>query len=149
MIDTEKFDFFELKDILKRISARWSNLKGVRQINRFCPFVYLHNLDENKLKDIKSDLINDGYLIEDGYYYKGCDFDAKLILREVVEIESPYRTHLKIINNLDDFENLKKENIPNKYVYQMYQSEPFLEIDESYDIYIKNLECLQEIVCGK
>lgn len=149
MIDTKKFDFFEVKDLLKRISVRWSNLSDVRQTNRFCPFVYLHNLDENNLKEIKRELIDDGYLIEDGYYYKGCNFDAKLLLREVVEHQSPYRTHLKIINNLDDFENLKKENIPNKYIYQMYQSEPFLKIDESFDIYIKNLECLQGIVCEK
>ncbi|WP_254433813.1 hypothetical protein [Acinetobacter sp. Marseille-Q1618] len=96
--------------------------------------------------NLKKALIEDGFFIEDGHYYKGSSFDAELFLREVVEHESPYRTHLKIINELDDFKLLKNKHIPNKYVYQFYVKEPFLRIDESYDIYFKSLECLKGIV---
>ena len=149
MIEIDDMDFHELKNLLKEISTRWSNLTGVNQIKRFCPFVYLHNIDNEKLINLKEELILDGYFIEDGHYYKDSKFNAKLLLRDVVGHDSPYRTHLKIINDLNDYEILKNENIPNKYIYQFYFKEPFINIDESYDIYIKNLECLRGIVGGR
>lgn len=149
MIEANNVNFQELKNLLKELSMRWSNLSGVNQINRFCPFVYLHNIDSQKLINLKEELILDGYLVEDGYYYHGSKFDAKLILRDVVEHKSPYRTHLKLINDLEDYEILKNESIPNKYIYQFYFKEPFIDIDESYDIYIKDLECLRGMVGGR
>ncbi|WP_254433814.1 DUF4297 family anti-phage-associated protein [Acinetobacter sp. Marseille-Q1618] len=45
LIDTASIGFFDLKDLLKKISHKWSNLTGVRQVKRFCPFVYLHNIN--------------------------------------------------------------------------------------------------------
>lgn len=146
LIDVVGIERFELKNLLKSISRKWSNLTGVRQVKRFCPFIYLHNINSGDLINLKKELIIDGFFIEDGHYYKDSDFDAELLLREVVEHDSPYRTHLKIINELNDFEVLKNKGIPNKYVYQFYAKEPFLKIDESYDIYFKNLECLKGIV---
>lgn len=149
MIDTTSIGFNELKDLVRRISVKWSNLKGVRQIEKFCPFVYLHNISDEILITLKEELIADNLLIEDGYYYQGGNFNITLFLRDIEGYGSPYRTHLKIINHLDDFELLRRERIPNKYVYQFYVKEPFLDIDESFDIHFKNLECLQGILCGQ
>ena len=149
LIDVSGIDFYEVKSLLKSISHKWSNLDLSKQNDKFCPYIYLHNFDNNDLCKIKEDLIDEGLLIEDGYYYKGGNFNAKLFLRDVVEHGSPYRTHLKIINTLEDFCNLNQEKIKNRYIYQMYSVKPFLDFKESYDIYFSNLVCLRGIICEK
>ncbi len=53
----------------------------------------------------------------------------------------------KIINDLDDFNQLHQEKISNKYIYQMYSKNPFIDIDDSFDIYFSNLDCLRRMIC--
>ena len=147
LIDTSDFEFFEVKNLLTNISNKWSNQRGKREVEKFCPFVYLHNFDHDDLCKIKEELISEGFLIEDGYYYKGSNFNSKLFIRDVLEYGNPYRAYLKVINNLDDFNRLNQEKIPNKYIYQMYSKSHFLDIEESYDIYFSNLVCLRGMIC--
>lgn len=147
LIDASGIDFYEIKNLLKSISHKWSNQNSVKQIEKFCPYVYLHNIQDEDLLKIKEELIHEGFLIEDGYYYKGSSFDPKLFIREVVDHGNPYRVFLKIINDRDDFQKLHQEKILNKYIYQMYSKAPFIDIDESFDIYFSNLDCLRGMIC--
>ncbi|KJV44404.1 hypothetical protein MUB05_10690 [Acinetobacter indicus] len=147
LIDASGIDFYEIKNLLKSISHKWSNQHAVRQVEKFCPYVYLHNFKDEDLCKIKKELISENFLIEDGYYYKGSSFDPKLFIRDVVDYGNPYRVFLKIINDLDDFNQLHQEKISNKYIYQMYSKNPFIDIDDSFDIYFSNLDCLRRMIC--
>ncbi|MBJ8418993.1 DUF4297 family anti-phage-associated protein [Acinetobacter courvalinii] len=147
LIELPTSDLFEIKEILKNISDRWSNLNTVRQPEKFCPFIYIHNISSDDLVWLKSELILDAYIVEDGYYFKGGEFNIDLYLREVLEQGNPYRTKIKFINTMDELNLILSKQLPNKKVYQIYNKKPYFETNESYDVYIKNLECLKGVLC--
>ncbi|WP_433847220.1 DUF4297 family anti-phage-associated protein [Acinetobacter proteolyticus] len=147
LIELPTSDLFEIKEILKNISDRWSNLNTVRQPEKFCPFIYIHNISSDDLVWLKSELILDAYIVEDGYYFKGGEFNIDLYLREVLEQGNPYRTKIKFINTIDELNLILSKQLPNKKVYQIYNKKPYFETNESYDVYIKNLECLKGVLC--
>lgn len=62
LIEATELDFFELKEIVKNISDRWSNLNTKSQPDKFCPFIYIHNINDEDLIKIKSELILDIFL---------------------------------------------------------------------------------------
>ncbi|MDQ9036976.1 hypothetical protein RFH07_10200 [Acinetobacter seifertii] len=147
LIEIPTSDLFEIKEVLKSISDRWSNLNTRRQPEKFCPFIYIHNLNSEDLVRLKAELILDTYIVEDGYYFKGGGFNIDLYLREVLEHGNPYRTKIKFINSMDELNLILSKPLPNKKVYQIYNKKPYFETNESYDIYIKNIECLKGVLC--
>ncbi|MBJ9371313.1 DUF4297 family anti-phage-associated protein [Acinetobacter sp. TGL-Y2] len=149
LIEATGLEIYELKDILKNISDRWSNLETKNQPERFCPFIYLHNIKNEDLIKLKTELIVDEYLIEDGYYFKDSLFNSKLYLRSILEHGNPYRTKIKFINNIEDLSLILSKPLPRKQVFQIYTNSPYFEVEESFDVYIRNIECLKEILCGK
>lgn len=148
LIEVLGLEIYELKEILKNISDRWSNLKTRNQPEKFCPFIYLHNINKEDLVRLKSELMLDKYIIEDGYYFKDGEFNIDLYLREVLEHGNPYRTKIKFINTLDELSLVLSKPLSNKKIYQIYTKEPYYEVNESCDVYVKNFECLKGILCG-
>lgn len=149
LIDVMGLEFHELKEIVKNISDRWSNLNTKIQPEKFCPFVYLHNIKNEELVRLKRDLMLDHYIVEDGYYFKGSDFNVDLYLREVLEHGNSYRTKVKFINTLDELSLVLSKLHSNKEIYQIYTQEPYYEVSESCDVFVKNVEYMKEILCGK
>lgn len=148
LIEVLDLEYCEIKDIVKNISDRWSNLNTRNQPEKFCPFIYLHNINNEDLVRLKRELIIDKYVIEDGYYFKDGEFNIDLYLREVLEHGNPYRTKIKFINTLDELSLVLSKPLSNKKIYQIYTQEPYYEVDESCDVFVKNVECMKGILCG-
>jgi len=148
LIEVLDLEYCEIKDIVKNISDRWSNLNTRNQPEKFCPFIYLHNINDEDLVRLKRELIIDKYVIEDGYYFKDGEFNIDLYLREVLEHGNPYRTKIKFINTLDELRLVLSKPLSNKKIYQIYTQEPYYEVDESCDVFVKNVECMKGILCG-
>lgn len=133
--------------MVKSISDKWSSGgRTVREPEKFCPFIYIHQIEEGSLLRLKSDLINDGYLFEDGYYYRGANFDVKLFLRDVVEKGSQYRAKLKIINNIDELGVIIETKPRNLNVYEFFSNIPYTNINESIKVYFKNYDYLKGVL---
>lgn len=108
----------------------------------------MHNINNEDLVRLKRELIIDKYVIEDGYYFKDGQFNIDLYLREVLEHGNPYRTKIKFINTLDELSLVLSKPLSNKKIYQIYTQEPYYEVDESCDVFVKNVECMKGILCG-
>lgn len=133
----------ELKEILILISTKWSKLSK-RTPLPFCPYVYIHNLNNNELVNIKNDLFNEGLAFLDGYPFKDSEFSAKAI------VQCDYVTRLKVIDRIEFFESIIKESNRAKEIFQFYVTQPYYNFDNPSVKHIKiqniNLSNIKEII---
>lgn len=147
LIDKSNLQDNELLELVKSISDKWSSgSRTVREPEKFCPFIYIHQIEEGSLLRLKSNLINDGYLFEDGHYYRGANFDVKLFLRDIVEKRNQYRAKLKIINNIDELGLVIEKKPRNINIYEFFSNTPYTNIDESIKVYFKNYDYLKGVL---
>lgn len=123
----------ELKSTAIKISRNWSKLSP-REEKPFCPYVYLHNISEEKLIDIKKALYADGIKISDGYAFKGADFSPELISERA---DSKNNIQLKIINELAHLDDILAVLKVTKEIYQFFLSDPFYLNDDSTHVIMK------------
>lgn len=104
----ERFFLIDVPDIYKRnqikqiillLSKNWGNtdLGLKRNKNLFCPYVFLNNITESDLIEIKKELILEGYNLTDGYDFLGADFSPYSL------IASPDKSNeikVKIVNEM-------------------------------------------------
>lgn len=147
LIDKSNLQDNELLELVKSISDKWSSGgRTVREPEKFCPFIYIHQIEEDSLLRLKSNLINDGYLFEDGHYYRGANFDVKLFLRDIVEKGNQYRAKLKIINNIDELGIVIEKKPRNINIYEFFSNTPYTNLDESIKVYFKNYDYLKGVL---
>ncbi|RSP54139.1 hypothetical protein EA736_06075 [Acinetobacter baumannii] len=147
LIDKSNLQDNELLELIKSISDKWSSgRRTVREPDKFCPFIYIHQIEEFSLLKLKNDLINDGYLFEDGHYYRGANFNVKLFLRDIVERENQYRAKLKIINNMDELSSVIEKKPKNINIYEFFSNAPYTNLDESIKVYFKNYDYLKGVL---
>lgn len=124
-IDQRKYLRSELKELLFIISKKWSKLSN-KTPKTFCPYVYLHNLPEEELIEIKTELYKEGFKINDGFVFAGATFSPKAICEPATpgnEIK------LKIINNVNYIDLIIDEINNTKEIYQFYIFQPFYNLD--------------------
>jgi len=117
----------ELKSIVTKISRNWSKLSP-REEKPFCPYIYLHDISEEKLIEIKKILYSDGIKISDGYAFKGADFSPELISERA---DSKNKIQLKIINELVHLDEILVDLKTTKEIYQFFLLDPFYLNDDS------------------
>lgn len=111
----------ELKDLLFTISRKWSKLSA-REAHPFCPYVYLHNITQQELLELKNELYSEGFKFIDGFNYDGADFNPKSISNS---INNSNLIKLKILNKLEYIDLALSEINKTKEIYQFYSSEEF------------------------
>lgn len=116
----------EIKSILIKLSKRMSKLSK-REANPFCPYVYLYNIDDEKLLNVKKRLQNDGIDFLDGHDFKDADFNCKSICKKP---NYNNQIQMKIINNLENLEEILLELDNTREIYQFYFNAPFYSNDE-------------------
>jgi hypothetical protein len=123
----------ELKSVLMKISRNWSKLSS-REEKPFCPYVYLHNISEEQLIEIKKALYADGVRISDGYAFKGANFSPELISERA---DSKNKIHLKIINELAHLDDILATLKTTREIYQFFLSDHFYLNDDSTHVIMK------------
>lgn len=119
----------KIVSLLSIISSKWSRLSA-REANPFCPYVYLHNIKENRLIEVKRELINEGVWLIDGFDYQGADFSSESLTRKATchnEIK------IKVINDLKFLEDTLGKMRGKKKLFQFYIDNVYFETDK-YDI---------------
>ncbi|WP_141504336.1 DUF4297 family anti-phage-associated protein [Paenibacillus luteus] len=116
----------ELKELLFIISKKWSKISK-RESEPFCPYVYIHNIPEQELIELKSELYSEGFIVIDGFDFKGATFNSHSISR-VPNFENQIK--LKIINEIEYVTIILKELRRTKEIYQFYKTAPFFEYDQ-------------------
>ena len=115
----------ELKDLILTIAKKWSKLSS-RETTPFCPYIYLHNIPEQELLELKKELYSEGFVFIDGFDYNGADFNPKSISKPA---NSNNSIKLKILNKLEYIDLTVKEITKTKEIYHFYNTSPFFNIN--------------------
>ncbi len=143
---TVPFSKQKLKDLLLTISNKWTKISK-REVNPFCPVVYIHNIGENDLIELKTELSNSGLIFIDGYAFKGANFSQQFIVQDA---NNNNQIKLKIVDTLDNLELVLQTKGKPHEIYQFYLREPFFESKNKYikniKIQFKDLSSIKEII---
>ncbi|XMA23742.1 hypothetical protein M9428_02890 (plasmid) [Bacillus bombysepticus] len=146
-LDSTEYSRADLKELLFLISHKWSNVSK-RNPTPFCPYIYLHNLPDSELIEIKKELWADDFKFIDGYSFSGSSFSTKAICEGA---NFTNQIKLKFINNLDHL-NLTINYIEKtREIYQFHKQNPsFFDIQNDSIKYVKlpyeQLKDIKEII---
>ncbi|SNZ01716.1 DUF4297 family anti-phage-associated protein [Flagellimonas pacifica] len=145
----ERFFLFEskptdsvqnIKEIVRTIQRRWSKLSRLEK-NSFCPYIYIHNIRDAKLQQIKQEFFDEGMLLKDGIDFLGASFRATSLMEQAT-----FQNNIKIkfINSIAELDLLLNQISAPKEIYQFYHNESFylnqncthiiIQIEETLDI---------------
>ena len=148
LIEIDKNRYFrnELKDLIFFISKKWTKITQ-RTTDPFCPYLYIHNIDEQELVELKKELISENFRIIDGYDFEGAEFNVKSIIKKA---NYNNQIKLKIINKKEFIDSILIETSKTKEVYQFYFAAQFYENKSTsikhIKIQIKELKNIKEII---
>ena len=125
LIDTNlcKSGIYEIVEVIHLIAKKWSKLSK-RETNPFCPYIFLQGLTTFQLIDIKTVLLNEGLLINDGHPFLGAAFNINYITK-TANFQNDVK--LKVLSSLDDILMTLKRISKRKEVYQFYLDAPFFD----------------------
>lgn len=106
-----------------KISKNWSKLSK-REVRPFCPYIYLEGISKERLIILKKRLQQEDIRFWDGYDFLGADFSVVSIIRRA---NSENNIKMKIINRLEELDNILVDISGTKEIYQFYLNEPFYE----------------------
>ena len=120
-INIEEYNRADLIDLLLVISNKYSKITR-RTPEKFCPFVFVSELDEKEIIEIKKYLISKGRFFIDGYDFQGSEFSTDSMLKPI-SFENPI--HIKFLNNINDLEDMLQASNKIIHIYQFYLQQPF------------------------
>lgn len=116
----------EIKSLIYEISKKWGNISQ-RNDKPYCPYILLYNINENRLKKIKTAMQLEGHIFSDGYNFKDADFYINSILKQA---NYKNRIEFKIINNINELSEIIKNIDKTKEIYQFYREHLFCKNDK-------------------
>ncbi len=124
-IPREEYSRSSLKELIHLLHWKWAKISK-RENQPFCPYLYIHGIDEIELVELKKELAIEEFIFIDGYDYMGATFDPKSIART-----ANYHNQIKIkfINFLKNVPDVINVTMKTKEIYQFYFSEPILSDD--------------------
>ncbi len=113
----------ELKQLIYLISRKWSKT-SVRETNPFCPYVYLHEISDDDLLELKKELYAEDFKFIDGYCFRGASFSA-IAIRETASHANGVR--IKLLNSLDELRETLNFIAKRRIVYQFHRGSPYFD----------------------
>lgn len=113
----------DIKTLLILIGNKYSKLSQ-REINTFCPYVYIHNLDRARLLNVLNALHEDNYTFIDGYEYRDASFSVKSISKQATYNNN---IKLKIIYDLGSLNAILRQSSKTREIYQFHVNEAYYD----------------------
>lgn len=124
LIECDKVvDDKKLISLIVKISKNWSKLSR-REIKPFCPYIYFKGITEERLVELKKKLQREDIRLWDGYDFLGAEFAVDSIIRRA-NYENEIK--VKIINYIENLNEILEKVTGIKENYQFYLNEPFYE----------------------
>jgi len=112
----------EIKSLMIEIGKKYAKISK-REPNSFCPYIYLHNLSEERRNEILKCLHDENIKFIDGYDYKGAEFSVTSITQKAT---SANKINFKIIYDTKSLDMILGNNTATtQEIYQFYIKEPF------------------------
>ncbi len=106
-----------LKDLVHEISRKYSKLSK-RGTDSFCPYLFIHGIQDHELIDLKSELWKEDFWVIDGYDFQGAKFNPTSITRQAT-----HHNHIKIkfLNSLSELEStINSVSAKTREIYQFH-----------------------------
>jgi len=134
----------ELKTLLQNISKNWSK-SSQRSKDTFCPYVYLHNISDDRLIRIKEQLQFDDFCFIDGYDFKGANFSISSICKKVTFYNN---IKLKIVSEIEQIDGILKNLTSTREIYQFFTDGLFYKNNKHrhIKIFIEKTNNINEII---
>ncbi|VTR43556.1 DUF4297 family anti-phage-associated protein [Sphingobacterium thalpophilum] len=126
-IDTNQYTRVELKELIFIISKKWSKISK-REPKPFCPYIYIHNINEKELIELKKELLSEDFKFIDGYNFNGADFNPSSIVQRA---DYSNQIKIKFINKITFIDGVLKATKGTKELYQFYLKQPFYQNDQA------------------
>lgn len=137
-----------LKELIFKISKNYSKLSR-REAMPFCPYLFIHGIQDHELIELKSELWKEGFWVIDGYDFQGAKFNPTSIARQATHHN---QIKIKILNSLPDLkQTINSISTKTREIYQFH-----LETDGYCDfthpsvkhvkIQVKQLSDIKEII---
>ena len=124
LIECDKVvDDKKLISLIAKISKNWSKLSR-REVKPFCPYIYFKGITEDRLVELKKKLQREVIRLWDGYDFLGAEFAVASIIRRA-NYENEIK--VKIINHIENLNEILEKVTGIKEIYQFYLDEPFYE----------------------
>ncbi|MCI5137588.1 MAG: hypothetical protein D3922_04045 [Candidatus Electrothrix sp. AR1] len=136
----------QLKNIVFLVSKKFSNLKK-REPKTYCPYIYFHNISDDDLLDLKTQLFDEDFIFIDGFPFYRANFSPKAIS---IKADSFNSINIKIFRDLCQVAESLNYVTKTKEVYQFYFDSIISPIPNSdvkdVRIQINNLESIKDII---
>lgn len=140
------FNIADLKILILGIQKKWSKLSK-REKQSFCPYIYIHGINNEDLVNVKTCLRDEGYFCIDGFDFCNAPYSAKSIVRQATYHN---KIKLKILNKVEHINLAIAEISKTIEIYQFYLNSPYYQSVESnvkhIKIQIENLRDIEEIL---
>lgn len=113
----------DLKTIVLEISRKYSKLSKYSK-PKYCPYFFFYGLSDDNILKLKKSLDKDNVVFNDGFNYKGADFN---ILSFVADPVLPNPVQLKIIDRIDHIDVIFTALRQTIEIYQFYNNAVYYE----------------------
>jgi|AKZA01.1.fsa_nt_gi hypothetical protein len=144
-IDSMRYKRQDIKDIIYLIMTKWGKVSR-RAKPPFCPYIYLHDLPNNELIEIKKELAKENIGFIDGYSFYGADFNVSNMVQELPNNGS---IRLKVINEINNLDEIIKSTAVRTEIYQFYITNSFYNAPDTVKdvkIQIREIMNIKEII---
>jgi len=144
-INPSSYSRSDLKTLLNLIIKNYTKI--ISQPTPFCPYLYIHGIDNAELIELKKDLAEDEIIILDGFDFEGAEFNVKSIIKKPT---LSYQIKLKFLNKLDYLNDTLSLTGRKSEIYQFYLNDIFFDYNSNsikeIKIQIDNLSKIKNIV---
>lgn len=113
----------DLKELIFIISRKWSKLSS-REPHPFCPYIYIHNISNTELLELKKEMQAEGFKFVDGFDFAGAAFSPKSIIQTANHSNG---IKIKILNELNYIGQTIAEINKTKEIYQFFLTTSFFD----------------------
>lgn len=135
----------DLKDLIYKFVNKFikSNTRGLKGN---APYIYFRNIKDETLKQLKSEIFDEGVIFRDGYNFKDADFNLKSIIEQTTNNN---QVSLKLITNENELVSILNYEFDRKTeVFQFFHTKklPTCHKNSEYNIFIKEINDLNNIL---
>lgn len=144
-IEPSSYSRSDIKTLLNLVIKNYTKI--INQPTPFCPYIYIHGIDNSELIELKKDLTEDEIIIADGFDYEGAEFNPKSVIKKPA---LSYQIKLKFLNKLEYLNDTLSLTGRRSEIYQFYLNDIYFDYNSNsikvVKIQVDNLNKIKNIL---
>lgn len=144
-IEPSSYSRSDIKTLLNLVIKNYTKI--INQPTPFCPYIYIHGIDNLELIELKKDLTEDEIIIVDGFDYEGAEFNPKSLIKKPA---LSHQIKLKFLNKLEYLNDTLSLTGRRSEIYQFYLNDIYFDYNSNsikeVKIQVDNLNKIKNIL---